>query len=277
MKFLPIALALCLLSIGSMAEAKKNGRAPSAVAKVEIISGKVFMPTKDKEVRKPAYTYEKVSTEINGERKARASYKDLNGQELIFEEYEYSGGKLTRHTYNQLQTNEFGTVDVKDGKVFFSFTSRNKKTTSSMDIEENMIAVDGLPKLITDNWMKIVAEEEVKFRFLLSEIKDTVGFKIFRNRELKYNGEDAVELKMKPSSIFIAAVVDPLFFIVAKNAPHNILFSKGRLPVRRAIQENPSDRDHWRAIDAEVELSYSPSSISSVSSSSPSAADGKSK
>ena len=61
---------------------------------------------------------------------------------------------------------------------------------------------------------------------------------------------------MKPSSIIIAAVAPSFRITFEKEAPHRILETIGRLPVRLPKKDPPQSRDDWRAIDARMLMEY---------------------
>ena len=107
--------------------------------------------------------------------------------------------------------------------------------------------------LLRKNWDKIMEGESIKVRYLAIERLETIGFKFFKDRERTLNGREVVDILMKPSSFFIAALVSPIRITVSKAPPHDIVESEGRTPIRWPKREPPTRRGDWKAIDARVE------------------------
>jgi hypothetical protein len=81
-----------------------------------------------------------------------------------------------------------------------------------------------------------------------------VGFKLFKDGERELKGKPAVDIVMKPSSIFIAAIAPSFRVTVEKSSPHRLLEINGRLPVRMPKVNPPKSRSDWKAIDARIEF-----------------------
>ncbi len=68
------------------------------------------------------------------------------------------------------------------------------------------------------------------------------------------NGKAVVDFKMKPSSFFIAAIVDPIRITMTKNEPRYLVEVEGRTPIRWASKQPARSRKDWKAIDARIEM-----------------------
>lgn len=223
-------------------------------AHAETITGKITYSKVDP--KSPLYFYESVRKSEGEKTISKTKFTDREGKIVVEEESVYEKGLVLKYSFKQNQVNEFGTIESKDGKMNFTFTSQGKLETDEEDIEPNMIVADMIGDHIRKNWDELAKGETIKFRFLLAERLETIGFKIFVDKEREVRGIPAVDIKMKPSSFIIAALTDPLIFTVEKNSPHRILEAFGRLPVRHPKVPNPSSRSDWRAIDALTELEY---------------------
>jgi hypothetical protein len=225
----------------------------SYAASVDFAKGKIF--TADSPV-KPAYLYERSRSEEGDKTISRVRYLDKTGNVLIDEQTTYLNGKLVSYTYHQHQTKEEGEIEVRDGKVFYTFTSEGKTQKDDQDAEPSMVVPDMIPKVLADSWGTLMAGDDVKVRFLLLEKLDSYGFKFFKDKERAYAGVPAVDITMKPSSIFIAALAPSFTFTLEKAPPHRFLESNVRLPIRVAKKNPPQSRNDFQAIDGRVVFEY---------------------
>jgi len=208
---------------------------------------------------KPLFFYENSrKTGEEGKSTAVTRYTDVDGKLVVEEETHYENGKLTRYTYHQHQVDEKGTIEIKEGKVHFSFIARGKTETDTETHEENSIVPDMIEDTIQANWAKLMAGDSIRVRFLLLERQDSIGFKFFKDGERDYKGKVAVDFIMKPSSIFIAAIAPSIRLTVEKDAPHRLLESNGRLPVRISKKNPPESRKDWKAIDGLLVFNRNP-------------------
>jgi hypothetical protein len=244
---------------------------PAAFAD-EVVKGKIFDPASGKLL----FQYENKKGNTGAIAFSHTRYQELgDGKAVVAEDVLYENGKLKTYKYDQLQTQESGTIEVRDGKVFYSYVEQGKTSTDDEDFEDGMIVPDQLEETIRASWKRLEADDSVKIRLLLLERQDSVGFKLFKDKERELNGKAAVDIVMKPSSIFIAAVAPSFRVTVEKDSPHRLLEILGRLPVRMPKVNPPKKRGDWKAIDARVELDYStPSEASPDSAAEPSSGAG---
>lgn len=205
---------------------------------------------------KPIFLFERQSTTNGALETVIADFKYPDGKAAAHEEVVYESGKLKKYVYQQLQVDEFGTAEIRNGKIFYSFTAQGKNKTDEETLEENTIVSDQIEPTLASHWQEIENGDSIKVRYILVERLDTVGFKFFKNKDIVYKGEPAVEIMMKASSFIIAALAPKITLIVQKNAPHRLLESNGRLPVRVPEIPQPKERKDWRAIDAILSLTY---------------------
>lgn len=238
--FCLIPLALCVAS--------------GALAAVTSAKGEIFEPKLSPD--KPLFFYENTRNDAGTE--SRTVYSDVKGKPVVEETTTYEGGKLKRYTYNQLQVDEKGEIEVRDGKVFYTYTAQGKTEKDNEDLEDNMLVPDMIGAQILKDWAELMKGETIKIRILLLERLDNIGFKLFKDKERDFNGKPAVDIVMKPSSIFIAAIAPSFLITVEKDAPHRLLETFGRLPVRVPNKTPPVNRKDWDAIDARLTFAAAP-------------------
>lgn len=228
----------------------------SSAWSAEVVKGQIFPAGQPEE--KAVFKYENTRIKAGEEVvSSKTRYLDTEGKLLVEEDVFYEGGKLRRYRYNQLQTDERGEIEIRNRKVHFTYFSQGKKQTDQEDLEEMTIVPDMIGDVLRSSWKQLSAGESVKVRFLLLERLDSVGFKFFVEKERDFAGKRAVDIVMKASSIFIAALAPKIIITMEKDYPHRLLETNGRLPVRMPKVNPPKSRKDWKAIDGRLVLEYS--------------------
>jgi hypothetical protein len=105
---------------------------------------------------------------------------------------------------------------------------------------------DTLYPFMMAHWDDLMRGDAVKFRFVSLEWERTFEFRLVKGSESVQNGQPVVQIRMEPTGMFVAKLVNPLLFIVGKNSPHRILSYIGRTTPR--IKKGNS----WKYLDAET-------------------------
>jgi hypothetical protein len=100
------------------------------------------------------------------------------------------------------------------------------------------------------HWDALIRGDIVKFRFVSFEWERTFEFRFAKTGESVQNGQPVVQITMKPISLLVATLVNPLIFTVEKNGSHRVLSYLGRTTPR--IQKGKS----WKYLDAETVFDY---------------------
>ena len=248
MKLIGSAL-LVAMCVGSLAEG------------ATIVKGRIF---DQNSADTPRFLYENQRSEDGGKVTSKTRYTDPQGKTLVEEETVYEGGKLRNYRYNQLQTEERGTIEVRDGKVFYSFTTPKGTNTDDEKWDDNMLLPDMLEERIRSEWGMLVAGDDLKIRFLSLEMQDNFGFKIFRDKDATFQGKPALELVMKATGFFVAMAAPSFRITVEKEGSHRILKMEGRLPVRIAERQPVQSRKDLKAMDGTLVLDYVETPVSST-------------
>lgn len=214
----------------------------------------------------PRFLYENSRSEEGGKTTSKTRYSDPQGKTLVEEETVYEGGKLRSYRYNQLQTEERGTIEVRDGKVFYSFTTPKGTDSDDEKWDDHMLLPDMLEDRIRSEWGMLVAGDDLKIRFLSLEMQDNFGFKIFRDKDVTFQGKPALELVMKATGFFVSLAAPSFRITVEKDGSHRILKMEGRLPVRIAERQPVQSRKDLKAMDGTLVLDYveTPASVSAA-------------
>lgn len=215
------------------------------------IKGKIYT---DSNPSKVSYLWEKSEKKSGSNWIYTTRYTDLTGKILVEETNEYHLSKLLKYTYKQLQMDEGGTIEIKEGKVLYKYTAQGKEKNEASDLEENAIVPDMIEAHVHKNWNALMNGETIKIRLMILERQETIGFKFFIDQERVLNGKKVVDMTLKPSSIFIAMIAPNFHLTFEKETPHRLLALSGTMPVREPEVENPKTRKDYKAIQGRLEI-----------------------
>lgn len=182
---------------------------------------------------------ERGAFETNGAVHATSDFTYPNGEFAIRDRIFYRGGQLVSFEEEQLQIGEKGSVVIAPDpkhpgsrKLFFKYRtghgSASRTTTASEALQNDTLCNDMIGPFIASHFDLLQQGRPVKFRLLVLSRKETVGFKFIKEAESSHNGVPIIRLRMEPTSIIIARLVDPLLFEVEKQPPHHVLQYTGR-------------------------------------------------
>jgi hypothetical protein len=176
---------------------------------------------------------------------------DLSGVPVLTEESDYRGDQLIHQLVKKLQTQEAYEVVVNAKKVTFrSYRLQDGKLSpkdpeKSEDLTANFITGPVLEPFLRNHWQEVLQGDTVHVRFGVLEISESVGFKFWEYAQTKIGDKPYIQIRMKPSSIFISMAVSSidLFFDPTQK---KLMRYKGRTPLK--VQSNGK----WVPLDAEI-------------------------
>jgi hypothetical protein len=83
----------------------------------------------------------------------------------------------------------------------------------------------------------------LKCRYVVVPRRETVGFTFAKESETASQGRAVVIIKMEPTSLIIARLVDPVFFTVEKDGQHRVLQYVGRVTPKAKAGNKWDDLD----------------------------------
>jgi hypothetical protein len=146
---------------------------------------------------------------------------------------------------SQKQTGADGQVEVRNGRAFFTYTKGGKTKTDDEAIKGNLVVGPTIPLLMIEHWSEITSGKKVEARMAVLDRLETVGFEFSKEKEEMLGGEKVIVIKMRPSSLLIAALVSPLHFYA------NLEGTKIR-EVHGRTHLKLKDGDGWKDLDAET-------------------------
>ena len=163
-----------------------------------------------------------------------AKFVEPTGQEIFSEKLKANGYKPVKYSYAQPNVGEAGSIEVADGKVRFSFTHEGKTKTSEERVTEDLVVGPTLFPFVQAHWQKLSRGEAVPLRMGVIDRRETVGFKLFKEKEFEKDGVKYSRLSMKASNPFIAMLVVPIFLTV-ENATGKVRVTEGTTLIRTHV------------------------------------------
>lgn len=153
-----------------------------------------------------------------------AHYKDLQGNIVVEEKGQITSGNIVRYEIQRKQTNDNGVIEVQDKKIIFKyFDGKSQKTDKSEPLQPDTLVSANLIPFLQGHFAKIMAKEDVKFKYAVWYRQETVGFKFAYEKE----EGNSVIVRMTPTNMLYRSLVDPIFITLDKTT-HNATEYKGR-------------------------------------------------
>ena len=204
-----------------------------------VLSGEVYNVDKTKKIM----TFERHEEKISkSETNIKGIFKDLNGKILVIETATLKEGVTINAGVEHFQTKESGTITLKDGILSFK-----KKVDGEIELDTEkhtpnfLVGMTFIP-FIHRHWKEILNGDSIESRFGVWYRKDTVGFDLFKTKDLEIEGRKYIEIKMSASSFIIRAIVDPIYFIFEKETK-NLKSVTGRVSPKSVVKGKHKDLD----------------------------------
>lgn len=245
-------LLIFLLSFGTFAADKtKKAQAPAPTPPLAAPEKAPGAPEKykadvfDLEGKEPFFTYEAERTYKADTMEYWAQFKDLQGELVAEEKGTLEKGVIVRFEAERKTTREKGLIEVRDGRIHFTYTEKGNKTSKWENLQPDTVLSANFTPFIESHWNDLMAKKEVKFRYAVWYRQETVGF------QFTYDSEtgDEVVFKMAPTNVFYRSLVNPLFITYDKKN-RRLMALKGRTLPR--VKKGNS----WRDFDALIKYHY---------------------
>ncbi len=195
------------------------------------------------------YTLSHEAKAAGASRTAKNTFLAPDGAEVVIESTSFEGGRVTSYQQIQKQVGSDGKAEIQGGQVVFTLVKDGKTSTAKEKLRDNFVVGPSLIPYLQSRWSQVLAGKTTDVRFAVVDRKETVGFSLKKEKDVDYKGAKAVVVKMKPTSLLISALVDPLYFTLDA-ATGRVLELEGRvLPKRR-------DDGKWKDLDAVTVYEY---------------------
>ena len=183
----------------------------------------------------------------------RRDYICPDGKLAARERAVYEGNEPVFYEMHDLRTGERGTAKIlhdpgnrAKGSIEFEYLKERgggaKRRTE--DLKEDTLVGDMLGPFLKSHWGALTRGEKVKCRCIVVSRRETVGFSFVKDSESLWQNQSVVIVKMEATSLFVAALVNPLFLTIEKAPPYHVLQYVGRTTPK--IQSEGK----WKNVDA---------------------------
>ena len=239
-----LALGVMLNTLVPAAKgADKHASAKANYLEPRILTGTIYA---DESSHEALFHFRRTVVESNSTIRVLREYTRPNGSTAAREHVVYVDGKLASYQLEELQTGARAAATVDPGKqrIAFDYSMGSTKRNDSEKLQPDTLIGDMVAPFILAHWERLMSGSSVKFRMVAPSRAETVGFKLVKDSDTTMRGKPVVVIRMEPSSLIIASLIDPLRFTIERDPPHRILQYSGR--ITPAVQRNGK----WADIDA---------------------------
>ena len=189
-------------------------------------------------------------TGADGAMTSTTNITDAQGKPVLTEVATYKGSELILQKTDQMQTGKHYETETKNGRVLFRQQTYPIKKgenvrENSEGLFDNFVTGPTSEAYLANHWTDLMAGKVVEARFAVNEIHETVGFDFKLKEKTKVNGKDAVVVIMKPTSMFISMMVDPITLYLDSTSKRYVRFT-GRTPLYTFVKGDQ------KALDADI-------------------------
>lgn len=200
----------------------------------------------DSKKQKLLFTYEHVSEPKGDARLITNTYKDKDGTIAALETCEVvkDGGfeKVRHYHMSQKQLGSEGDVEIKDGKVVFTYTRDGKEKKYDEKASDDVIVGPTITPFLQRHWAEITKGDRVRGHLAVADRQETLGFEYYKDHEDTLEGKKVFVIRMKPANFMISALVKPLFFYYTPDG-ERLLEVDGRTQVKQKVDGQYKDLD----------------------------------
>ncbi len=186
-----------------------------------------------------------------------SSYFDDHGHMALRETATFENLQLQDYEIQQFQLGEIYRLSARRGKLRYTTIGKEGTQMREEDLPTNLVIGPSFVPFIQAHWAELKAGKSVDARLAVPERRETVGFTFQFDRdrtvekdELLGKGHpDIAVIRMKPSSLFIAAVVKPVYFVFLDDGSRLLELTGRMLPKLRS-------GNGWKDFDAEAVFTY---------------------
>src|ERR1017187_3859805 len=236
-KLLPIRMAAILLGgwasqTTCSGDATNTNGTPSKYEEPKLLMGTIY--AQDSGRQQALFKFKRVATRSGARVSVLREYTYPDGKPAARERFVYDGDDLVSYALDELQIGAAGSVKVRRDAVtparsvlLFDYTkdlaSGSKPKTSTETLRNDTLTGDTVAPFLASHWGELLNEGMVKCRYIVVPRRETVGFTFAKESETTLQGRAVVIIRMEPTSLSIARLVDPVFFTVERDSPLRVL------------------------------------------------------
>lgn len=159
-----------------------------------------------------------ITQAVDGNTQRLVTYSYPDGVVAVIEKLTFDRrGELLSLEVEQKQLGEKGRITLAADRIDFSYVKAGRERTAKEKRVGNFVVGGTVATFLERRWDNLLAGEILQTRYGVVDRLETVGFEFEKVREEKFEGQDVIVVRMKPTNFIIAALVDPVYFSFAKN------------------------------------------------------------
>ena len=170
---------------------------------------------------------------------------DLAGVVIFKNETHRRGSELISYQVEQRQLDTKASIEAKEGQLIFSKTVDGKTKTEKESLDKSTVVPGNFNAFILEHWSELQARKKVSMRYAVWDRMESIGFSVQKVGDDPVGETPAMRIKLKPTSVFIQALVEPIFISYTPDGK-KILLLNGR------VDPKVKDGTSWKDLDAEV-------------------------
>jgi hypothetical protein len=204
--------------------------------------------------QKVLYTFQRTAVRDGDTVHVERKFFCPDGTTAAVEKVTYAAGRLVHFDMQEFQAGVAGSIEITNdlqnpahSKIAISYAHNLTPPPGNWQkLPPDTLIDDTIYAFLMEHWDALQRGEPVKFRFVALEWEKTFSFRFIKTGESVVAGRAVVTLKMEPTNLLVASVVDPLFFTLEKAEPHRVLAYVGRTTPRTKKGKS------WKYLDAET-------------------------
>ena len=204
------------------------------------------------------FTFRRTATRTNATVCVEREFLGTNGAVAAVEKIVYESGRLVSLQMQEFQAQVSGAVAIAPDpktpdrqKLFIGYAKGlNPPEGDAQKLQPDTLTDDTIYPFMMVHWNDLMRGDAVKFRFISLEWQRTFLFRFVKTGESVQNGRTVEQIRMEPTGLIVARLVNPLLFTVEKDSPHHILSYIGRTTPR--IKKGKT----WKYLDAETVFNW---------------------
>ena len=252
-RVVPVTLGLSALPAGFAADAASPASLESFdYAEPKLFTGTLYEIGSDR--KKVLFTFRRTAIGSGSIVHVEREFLGTNGSVAAVEKAVYESGRLVSFQMQEFQARVSGAVQIAPDpknpqrqQLFIGYAkSLNPPRGDAQNLQPDTLTDDTIYPFMMVHWDDLMRGNAVKFRFISLEWERTFMFRLVKTGESVQNGRTVEQIRMEPTGLIVARLVNPLIFTVEKDSPHRILSYTGRTTPR--VKKGKT----WKYLDAET-------------------------
>lgn len=185
--------------------------------------------------RKVLFHFRRTATNAGNRVYVLREFTRPDGKPAARERVVYDGTNLISFKLEEFQIGAVSSAiirtnpaNAREKQIAFEHAQASTRKSNVEKLQANILIGDMIAPFITANWRTLSEGATVKLRLVALSRTETVGFKLRKESEAVWKEKPVVHIRMEPSSLIVARLLDPLIFVMDKEPPHRILQYTGR-------------------------------------------------